>query len=146
MATTWVSFAEVKAAVSLRRVFEDYGIWEQMRRSGKEHYRGACPIHQGEGRDTFHGDLGKNVFHCFSCGAGGNVLDLVARLEQCSVREAALGLKSRYMDEFAVPLRRKWQDGAQLVTEKREGNAVLWFGLSGLDGAHSYVSGRGVSR
>lgn len=147
MATAWVSFAQVKAAVDLRRVLEDYGAWGQMRRSGKERYRGPCPIHQGEGRDTFHGDLGKNVFHCFSCGAGGNVLDLVARLEQCSVREAALGLKRRYVvADSAVPLRRKWQGGDQLVTEKRTGNAVLWFGLSGLDGAHPYVSARGLSR
>jgi len=145
MATAWVNFAQVKAAVDLRRVLEDYGVWSQMRRSGKEHYRGPCPIHQGEGRDTFHGDLGKNVFHCFSCGAGGNLLDLVARLEQCSVREAALRLKRRYVVAgSAVPTRRKGLDGAQLVTEKRVGNAVLWFGLS-LDGAHPYVSGRGLS-
>ena len=84
MSTGWVSFARVKATVSLRRVLESYGIWERLRRSGQDHYRGPCPIHQGEGRDTFHGDLGKNVFHCFSCGAGGNVLDLVAHIEKCS--------------------------------------------------------------
>ncbi len=65
MSTGWVSFAQVKATVSLRRVLEGYGIWERLRRSGQDHYRGPCPIHQGEGRDTFHGDLGKNVFHCF---------------------------------------------------------------------------------
>jgi len=147
MAAGWVSYEQVKGAVSLRRVLEDYGVWEQMRRSGKEHYRGACPIHQGEGQDAFHGDLGKNVFHCFSCGAGGNVLDLVACLEHCSVREAALQLQQRYlMAGGAVPPRRKWLAEAQLVTKKRRRNAVLSFCLSGLDDAHPYVSGRGLSR
>jgi DNA primase len=147
MATAWVNFAQVKATVDLRHLLEDYGVWGQMRRSGKDHYRGPCPIHQGEGQDAFHGDLGKNVFHCFSCGASGNVLDLVALLEQCPVREAALRLQQRYLvTGLGVPPGRKWLREAQLVTEKRGGNPVLWFGLSGLDGAHPYVSGRGLSR
>jgi DNA primase len=147
MGAGWVNFAQVKATVSLRRVLEDYGIWERLRRNGQDHYRGPCPIHQGEGRDTFHGDLGKNVFHCFSCGAGGNVLDLVAHLEQCSVREAALRLQRQYSAvDFAVPPRRELPRGGQLVTKKRETNAVLSFRLSGLDAAHPYVSARGLSR
>jgi DNA primase len=147
MAAGWVSFTQVKAAVSLRDVLEDYGIWERMRRSGKDHYRGPCPIHQGEGRDAFHGDLRKNVFHCFSCGAGGNVLDLVADMEQCSVREAALHLQRRYPAAgHAVGSRPKSLEETQLVTKKRKGNAVLSFCLSGLDETHPYVSGRGLSR
>src|SRR5437773_10140738 len=32
-------------------------------------------------------------FHCFSCGAGGDVLDLVALLNQCTLQEAAWPLK-----------------------------------------------------
>ena len=35
----------------------------------------------------------KNVFHCFSCQAKGNVLDLVAAMEKCSVRDAGLKLQ-----------------------------------------------------
>lgn len=70
-----VSFAEVKTAAGMRLVLEDYGVLEKPRRSGREQYRGRCPIHGGEGRDAFHARLGKNVFHCFACGAGGNVLD-----------------------------------------------------------------------
>jgi DNA primase len=145
MQTPWVSFAQVKAAVSMRRVLQDYGVLERLRRSGPEHYRGRCPIHQGEGRDAFHGDLGKNVFHCFSCGAGGNVLNLVAHMEQCSLREAALRLRRRYLAEGSLVPPPGWRPGeGQLVTKKRE-NAALSFCLSGLDAAHPYVSGRGLS-
>ena len=32
------------------------------------------------------------MFHCFSCGADGTVLDLVAAMEQCGLREAAMKL------------------------------------------------------
>lgn len=147
MTPGWVSFAEIKAAVSMRLVLADYGVLEKLRRSGREQYRGRCPIHGGEGRDAFHAHLGKNVFHCFACGAGGNVLDLVAELEQCSAREAALQLQRRYVaDGLAVAPRRLQPGEGQLVTEKREGNPVLPFSLHGLVAEHPYVSGRGLSR
>jgi len=51
-------------------------------------------IHQGEGTDTFHANLEKNVFQCFSCHAKGNVLDFVVAMEKCTVREAALKMQS----------------------------------------------------
>ncbi len=147
METGWVNFAQVKAEVSLRRVLESYGVLERMRRNGKSHYRGCCPIHQGEGREAFHIDIEKNVFHCFSCGAGGNVLDLVANMEQCSAREAALRLQRRYLaGRRPTPPPRPCRPAErQLVTKKREGNSVLSFRLSGLNAAHPYVPGRGLS-
>lgn len=48
----------------------------------------ALPLLRG--RDLVQSDPAKNCFHCFSCKAGGNMLDLVALREECSVREAAL--------------------------------------------------------
>lgn len=139
-----VSFREVKAAVSMRLVLEDYGVLEKLRRSSREQYRGRCPIHRGEGRDAFHAHLGKNVFHCFACGAGGNVLDLVAELKQCSAREAALRLQRRYVAGgwAAAPPSEPGKD--KPVTEKREGNPVLPFPLP-LIANHPYVSERGLS-
>jgi DNA primase len=146
MMPEWVSFAEVRAAVSMRLVLEDYGVLEKLRRSGREQYRGRCPIHQGEGRDAFHAHLGKNVFHCFACGTGGNVLDLVAELEQCSVREAALRLQRRYVAGGWAPVPRQSEPReGKLVTEKREGNPVLPFSLRGLVADHPYVANRGLS-
>jgi DNA primase len=141
-----VSFAEVKAGVGLRRLLEDYGVLERLRRSGSNHYRGPCPIHQGEGRDAFHADLSKNLFHCFSCGAGGNVLDLVAQMEQCSVREAALRLQRRYLAAgCTVVARREMPRTGQLVTKRKEINTPLPFCLSGLDPAHPYLLTRGLN-
>lgn len=146
MRPEWVSFAEVKA-VSMRLVLEEYGVLEKLQRSGREQYRGRCPIHRGEGRDAFHAHLGKNVFHCFACGTGGNVLDLVAELEQCSVREAALRLQRRYVaGGWASEPRQSEPGKGKLVTEKREGNPVLPFSLPGLVADHPYVSQRGLSR
>jgi DNA primase len=70
-----IDFNTIKQGVSIRTLLRQYGV--QLRRSGKDQYRGRCPIHGGEGRDAFHANLERNVFHCFSCGAGGTVLDFV---------------------------------------------------------------------
>jgi hypothetical protein len=70
----WVSFSEIKNRVTLERVLRSYRV-DWLRRSGLQQYRGRCPIHQGQGVEAFHANLGRGVFHCFACGAGGNVLD-----------------------------------------------------------------------
>src|SRR5690349_11865136 len=96
----WVDFKAVNEAVSMQDILDHYGLSKNLKRSGKE-LRGRCPIHSGEGTDTFHANTQKNVFQCFSgvCKAKGNVLDFVAAMEKCSVRDAALKLK----EWFSVP-------------------------------------------
>src|SRR6266478_8053879 len=90
MQDNWVDFKAVKAAVSMETILGRYGVnW--LRKSDDE-LRGRCPIHQGEGQSTFHVNLSKNVFNCFSCKARGNVLDFVAAMEKCTVRDAGLKL------------------------------------------------------
>src|SRR3954470_14394318 len=100
MESNWVDFKTIKQSVTLAQVLERYGV--KLKRSGKE-LRGRCPIHQGEGSDTFHANTEKNAFHCFSCGAKGNVLDFVAAKEQCSVRDAALKLAQWFDLAIATP-------------------------------------------
>jgi DNA primase len=85
-----------KAAVTLGRVLDRCGV--ELKHSGKE-FRGRCPIHRGEGTDTCHASLEKNAFQRLSCHAKGNVLDFVAAMEKCSVRDAAL----RIQTWFQVP-------------------------------------------
>lgn len=69
-----------------------YQVKDLQGRGGR--YRGRCPVHQGEGCDAFHVDVKRKIFHCFSCGAGGDVLELVALLNRCTLREAAGQLKA----------------------------------------------------
>ncbi len=98
MAGEWVDYRAVKAAVSLAELLRSYGVdWLGSRRPGQ--LEGRCPIHRGGRKNAFHVSLRRNAFQCFACQAHGNVLDLVAALEECSVREAAL----RLMRRFPVP-------------------------------------------
>ena len=93
MTREWVDFKKVKAAVDIQTVLDHYGI-KGLSKHGDE-LRGACPIHKGSPRSkNFSVNLHKNAFKCFSseCKAKGNVLDFVAAMEHCDVREAALKL------------------------------------------------------
>src|SRR5580698_6693369 len=90
MQDNWVDFKAVKAAVNFPSVLDHYKVnW--LRGKGDE-LTGRCPIHQGEGQSSFHVNLSKGGFHCFSCKAHGNILDFVAAMEKCSVQVAAVKL------------------------------------------------------
>ena len=92
MEAEWVDFRIIKAAVTMQMVLDHYNI--PVKKSGHE-LRGKCPIHRGSNNKHFTANSSKNVFKCFfaECGAHGNVLDFVAAMEKCSVRDAALKLR-----------------------------------------------------
>ena len=136
----WVSFSEVKKRVKLDRVLRSYGV-DWLRPSGEQQYRGRCPIHQGQGTEAFHAHLGRNVFHCFACGAGGNVLDFVVAMEGCSMRDAALRVQES-QDGAGVAWASE-PERSKLVTKERGINPPLGFSLD-LDPAHPYLAGRGM--
>jgi len=59
--------------------------------------RGPCPLHGSRSATNrvFAAHLGKNLFHCFGCGAGGNALDLWAALSRLPLHAAVLDLCQR---------------------------------------------------
>ena len=59
-----------------------------MRLRGRGRVRqGVCPFHdEAEGSFTVYGDTER--FYCFGCGAGGDVLDFIRRVENLSLPEA----------------------------------------------------------
>lgn len=140
----WVSFADIKLRVGLEQVLGSYRV-DWLRRSGPQQYRGRCPIHGGQGNEAFHVNLGRGIFHCFACGAGGNVLDFVVAMEGCSIREAALRLQGNHSPDRVTPVARLGPEGRKLVTKKREVNPPLIFSLP-LDATHPYLTERGIDQ
>ena len=59
--------------VDLAEVVSDYGVKLQLRGHTA---KGCCPFHQ-EDTPSFHVDTAKNLYHCFGCGKGGNVITFV---------------------------------------------------------------------
>jgi len=137
---TWIDYTTIKQNVGLAGVLRHYRV--SLRRSGRDQYRGLCPLHRGEGRDAFHANLSRNLFHCFSCGAGGMVLDFVAAMEGCTLRQAA--------QKLAQETRRVSPAGLTcppIPTVTRKSNSSvspLGFVLHGIDSAHPYLAARGI--
>ncbi len=65
-----------------------------LKRRGKK-YVGLCPFHS-EKDPSFTVDDEKQLFHCFGCGAGGDVFTLVMEKESLSFPEAMRSLAQRY--------------------------------------------------
>jgi DNA primase len=135
----WIEFAAIKRAVPLLAVLEHYRI-NELRRSGRDQLRGRCPLHGGEGRESFHVNTAEQVFHCFSCGAGGSVLDLVGAVEGCGLREAAQKLSAWGSAPGNVARLQK-----TTVTKKIKLVSPLKFRLWGVDVRHPYLASRGIS-
>lgn len=137
-ASNWVNFSAVKRAVSLEAVLGHYQV--DLRRRGDQ-LQGCCPIHQGRRDDSFRAHLTRNVFHCFACQARGNVLDFVAAMERCSIREAALRLQQRFGVRAAEARDKR---NRELVRKEEEKNVPLRFTLRGVEGNHPYLAERGI--
>ena len=84
VANASVDLEVVKGRHLLGEVVEAAGV--QLRGKGRVR-QGVCPFHdEAEGSFTVYGDTER--FHCFGCGANGDVLDFVQRTEGLSLPEA----------------------------------------------------------
>lgn len=66
---------EIRAQADIAQIVGEH---VQLRRSGRT-YRGACPLHGGEG-PNFSVDPDRGVFKCFVCGEGGDVFAFPMKL------------------------------------------------------------------
>lgn len=97
-----------------------------LRRRGKKHV-GLCPFHS-EKSPSFTLDEEKQLFHCFGCGAGGDVFTLVMEKENLSFPEALRYLAEKY--NLKLPERKKSSPQALKLKEnlfKISENALAFF-------------------
>jgi DNA primase len=140
-----VDFSAVKRTVSLEAVLRHYQI-PGLRRH-RDQLQGCCPIHHGQRDDSFRAHLTKNIFQCFACQACGSVLDFVAAMEQCSIREAALRLQQWFgvgAPELRLYPAAAGKQGKELVRKEEGSNLPLRFALTGVESNHPYLAQRGI--
>lgn len=100
-------------------------------------YRGNCPFHESGSSRSFHVSTTKNVFNCFGCDAGGNVLDFVALSEDVPIPKASQLLASWFNLEPAPPASVARAPEETPETPLPEAmNQPLTFELKGLDPEH----------
>lgn len=78
---------EIRQAVEIVDVIGDY---VQLKKQGRNYF-GLCPFH-GENSPSFSVSPEKQIYHCFGCGAGGNVFSFLMDIDGLSFQEAAVKL------------------------------------------------------
>jgi DNA primase len=167
--SSFVDFRAVKAAISMEKVLEHYGLLDRFKRSG-DSLSGPCPIHKGTNPTQFRVSISKNIWNCFSeCKHGGNVLDFIVKMEDVSIHAAAMkaiewfGLDHEAMKAdskegeeepteppkgAAAPAPKpaaKLEAAAPSATEKATPNKPLKFRLDKLERNHPYLVERGLA-
>lgn len=146
MTKNWVDFKRIKGLVTVGHIVGHYHL--SLKPAKGSELIGSCPFHDEE-KPSFRMNTDKRVFHCFGCGAKGNMLDFIAKKEEVSIKQAAL-LASEWFDAGAdireAP--RTKQKPSEVREEeakpgKRERNAPLTFALK-LQHDHPYLTERGI--
>lgn len=74
-------------------IVDTIGAFVQLKKRGKS-YIGLCPFHQ-EKSPSFNVSQDRQVYHCFGCGAGGNVFSFLMQHEKISFVEAVRWLAEK---------------------------------------------------
>jgi len=89
---------EIREKASIVEVISDF---VSLKKSGKN-FLGLCPFHS-ERTPSFTVNEEKGIFHCFGCGAGGNIFNFLMRTDQLSFPEAVKALAKKY--DVTLPAR-----------------------------------------
>ena len=114
---------QVRGANPIYDVVSDY---VSLKKSGRN-FMGLCPFH-GEKTPSFTVNPERQIFHCFGCGEGGNVIGFVMKREGMSFPEAVRFLAARAGDRppRAPPGGRPEEKGLKerlLEAQRRRGRA-----------------------
>ena len=124
----------------------------ELRRAGPSSYQGLCPFHD-ERSPSFGIDPAKKVYHCFGCGAGGDVFTYAMETEGLDFGGALEWLADRFgvaleveaEDAQAAERRQRRDRLLQLVDRTATFYArFLWDSSEAAD-ARAYLAARGLS-
>lgn len=142
--------SQVRAAVDIVEVVGEY---VQLKKSGRA-FLGLCPFHS-EKSPSFNVNAERQFYHCFGCGAGGDVFSFLMNMEQLTFPEAlhkladragielpAVQTKQQETESPEKQLKRTMQEAHELVA--RLYHYVLTETPYGVD-AMKYLTQRGMS-
>src|ERR1700681_4854854 len=81
------------------------GARTELRRAGQDRYEGLCPFHD-ERTPSFGISPTNKLYHCFGCGAGGDVFKFVEETEGLDFK----GALELLADRFGIELERETED------------------------------------
>lgn len=96
----FISSETIDAVVNSADIVSVIGEYTKLSARGNGDFWGCCPFH-GEKTASFHVDSEKKFYHCFGCGAGGNVVKFIEEQEKMSFPDAVEFLAKR----FGIPIK-----------------------------------------
>lgn len=141
---------EVRRRASLVDVAAEY---MQLKKAGAGRFKAICPFHQ-EKTASFSVDAAKNLWHCFGCQKGGDVISLVQELESLTFVEAVERLAGKFgvqltYDQVSPVQQQTFKRKQRLISAHREAVA-FYHGLlmSSPDAkiAREYIKKRGLTK
>lgn len=137
----------------LRRsdIVEIVSSYVSLRRNGTD-FVGLCPFHR-EKTPSFHISSDKQLFYCFGCGTGGNLIDFVMKIENLDFVDSIKFLAERagvtLEEEVYSPEIKKYHDTRERISKMNKlaakhfvANLAEPFAKEAL----AYASGRGLNR
>ena len=139
----------VKQQADIVRIVGEY---VKLRKSGAQNYSGLCPFH-GEKTPSFSVHATRQFFHCFGCGASGDVFTFIQKIENITFPEAVrvvaqkLGIAAPKAQFSSAEEAREARTRGQLLDLHEA--ACQWFQqqLARPEGAaaREYLHGRGLN-
>ncbi|MGH7807505.1 MAG: DNA primase, partial [Thermodesulfobacteriota bacterium] len=132
---------EIKRRLSILNLVETY---LSLKRSGKS-YVGLCPFHDDR-NPSLHVNEEKGVFHCFACGAGGDIFGFMMRYNNLTFPEAVKELARRADIKLEkIPAVDKNRTSKDLLFKINETVCGFYHKmLLGSKEAQEYLAGRGI--
>ncbi|WP_024620549.1 DNA primase [Metaclostridioides mangenotii] len=136
---------EVKSRCEISSIISEYMAIKQ---SGSN-YKGLCPFH-GEKTPSFHINTSKQIYKCFGCGEGGDVINFVMKMENLDFMDSVKLLASKCGLEINTNI----SDDARLKIEKSKKfqdvyteAARFYFSnlTEGRNNGYDYLRNRGLS-
>ena len=138
----------VKAQADIVRIVGEH---VRLRKAGAQNWAGLCPFHS-EKSGSFSVHAVRQFFHCFGCGASGDVFTFVMRMESLSFPEAVRAVAAK----CGIALPKREFGSAEEAAEHRERSRLLELHEQACvffeeqlrtpegAGAREYLAGRGL--
>ena len=138
---------EVRARNDIVDVISGY---VRLQKKGANHF-GLCPFHN-EKSPSFSVSQSKQMYYCFGCGAGGNVITFLQQYENASFKEAVKMLADRAgiklpEAEYSEAAREKENHRARLLAVNKEAAKYFYYQLRAPQGKQglAYLKNRQLS-
>jgi DNA primase len=107
----------LKQRADIVRIVGDY---VKLKKAGAQNYSGLCPFHN-EKTASFSVHATRQFYHCFGCGASGDVFSFVQKIENITFPEALRAVAQK----LGVPLPKVTYNSPEEAKEARQRTALL---------------------